>query len=117
VLGVAVAAANTVDAQTDLSALISSGRNGILKIQAVGSRNDQAGTLIALLCDLGASMLMVGANADDCDSPLDKYGPWFAAVGSVAITWLSMSQRNRRKRLLDALRLRRRVKAPDPPGR
>lgn len=110
IVGTVVAGWNWWDAQGDLDALRASGLNGILVITAKGARSDQQMVFVALLCDAasGVLALFTPPNRDpQGDLTLAAlFVPWLFIVGALALIFLSLSQKRRRKSILEALRAR-----------
>lgn len=108
--GTILAGFNWWDAQGDLDALRASGLNGILMITARGARTDQQMVLVTLMCDTIAGVLAMfalpGTDPQGDPSAASLFLPWLLVVGALALIYLSLSQKRRRKSILEALRAR-----------
>lgn len=109
-IGTLIAGWNWWDAQGDLDALRASKLNGILMITAKGARSDQQMVFVALLTDTAAGMLAMfslpGRDAEGDVSLAALFLPWLLIIGALALIFLSLSQKRRRKSILEALRAR-----------
>jgi len=96
---------NVIESQKDLLALEASGKNGILRVSIVGTRNEQVCIFAALIADLGASV--VAMRSRPSTTLFQRWGPVYALFGTIAITGASFAKKRQRVGILQGLRLRR----------